>query len=128
MRLLAVAALALALGWIVVGCGPPRAKFEGPTVDAFNGKVVADGKPVKFPDGEHVYLKLYHETAQSFDIPLQPDGTFKIGWMPIGKYAAALMRQPKGAKGGPGRQGIPDFSIKEGQTEYVIELGKNFKP
>jgi hypothetical protein len=128
MRAFTLATLAVILGWTVVGCGPPKAKFEGPTIPAFNGRVVADGKPVTFPEGDDLFVKVYHEKGESFNIPVKSDGTFNIGWMPIGRYSAALMRKNKAGKGGPGRYGIADFTVVAGQTEYVLELGKNFKP
>src|SRR4051812_46818825 len=116
MRLFAgMLALAAVLGFTVIGCGPPRAKFEGPTVPAFNGRLLAGGKPVQFPEGEDIFIKVFHEKGQSFNIPIKSDGTFNIGWMPTGKFSAAVMRAPKG-KGGPSRTGIPDFTIVDGQT------------
>jgi len=57
----------------VIGCGGNRKNFDGPTVDAFTGKVVQDGKPVSLPKGEDITLTLFHEKGQSFGIPLQPD-------------------------------------------------------
>jgi hypothetical protein len=128
MRLFTLGAFALILGWTVVGCGPRQAKFEGPTVPAFNGRVVAGGKQVTFPEGEDIFIKVFHEKGESFNIPIKTDGTFSIGWFPIGKYSAALMRKNKSGKGGPGRYGMPDFVVKDGQTEYVLELGSGFKP
>ena len=60
------------------------------------------------------------------------DGTFKIGWMPIGKYAVMLERTGQSAvKKGPQKTmyNVPDgLTIEEGKKEYVIELGKDFKP
>jgi len=128
MRSFIVACLAVTVGGTIIGCGPPQAKFEGPTVPAFNGKVVAGGKQVTFPEGEDIFIKVFHEKGQSFNIPIKNDGTFNLTWMPIGKYSAALMRKSKAGKGGPGRYGIPDITIVQGQTEYVIELGKGYKP
>jgi hypothetical protein len=121
-----------------LGCSPGKT-FNGPTVDAFTGKLVADGQPVSFPPGEKTILRLYHQpTAKSWGIPIQSDGTFKIGWMPIGPYTAMLERpSAAGGHAGPGRQGggrmnrhlLPDtFSIVEGKTEYTIDLGKGYKP
>jgi len=119
--------LGLCLCLAGVGCGP-RKPFDGPTVDAFTGRLTHNGQPVSFPDGVAT-LKLFHEKGQSFDIPLQPDGTFKIGWMPIGKYSALLNRPPKGAKGAPTRYQVPGgLTIQDGKTEYTVELGKGFKP
>ena len=71
-------------------------------MDAFNGKLTHDGKPVSFPAGEDVSLKVFHEKGTSFGIPIKEDGTFKIGWMPIGKYSGMLNRstaQQKGCRG-----------------------------
>jgi hypothetical protein len=52
--------------------------------------------------------------------------------MPIGKYAIMLERTPTTAvKKGPQKTmyHVPDgLTIEEGKTEYVIELGKDFKP
>jgi hypothetical protein len=75
-------------------------------------------------------LKLFHEKGQSFGIPLQPDGTFQIGWMPIGKYSVTVVQMKAGGKGGaPRMQNVAGgLTIAEGQTEYVIDLGKDFKP
>jgi hypothetical protein len=126
MRYLMTAALTAALGFLATGCG--SGKFDGPTVDAFTGKLVKDGKPVTFPAGENVELKVIHEKAQSFGIPISPDGSFKIGWMPIGKYSAMLIRTKDGGKGGPNMYNVPNgFEISDGKTDYDIELGKNWK-
>lgn len=117
----------LFLGLAVVGCGPQK-PFEGPTVAAFNGKVVQDGKQVAFPEGEKVSLKLFHEKGQSFGIPINTDGSFKIGEMPVGKYSAQLLRDKPVAKGPPSMYTVPGgLTIAEGQTEYTVELGKNWK-
>jgi hypothetical protein len=127
MRCIPTLILIAVLG-LAIGCGE-RKSFEGPTVDSFTGRVVKDGKPVSFPAGESVQLKLIHEKAQSFGIPLGTDGSFKIGWMPIGKYSAILIRQKDGGKGGPNMYNVPGgFEIKDGTTEYDVELGKGWKP
>lgn len=112
-----------------VGCHSGKT-FDGPTVEAFTGKVVADGNPVAFPPGEEVLLRVYHQqTAKSWGIPIQSDGTFKIGWMPIGTYTSVLERPPTSHRGGPNRYVLPStFSIVDGQTEYTIDLGKGYKP
>lgn len=121
-------ALGLALGLTAVGCGP-KISYDGPTVDKFHGRVAHEGKPVSFPAGEQVFVELFHEKAQSFKIPIESDGTFKIGWMPIGKYSATLIRGGSGAKAGPNRYNIPGgLTIVDGQTDYTIELGKGWKP
>jgi hypothetical protein len=117
----------VALAMLAAGCGR---SFPGPTVDAFTGRVVADGKPVSLPAGENVQLKLIHEkTAQSFGIPLDAAGSFKIGWMPIGKFSAILIRTKENAKGGPNMYNVPGgFEIVDGKTDYEVELGKGWKP
>jgi hypothetical protein len=120
-------ALLLLLG--LSGCGSKKS-FDGPTVDAFIGRLTRNGQPVTFPETEKVRLEVFHETGQSFLIPIQPDGSFKIGWMPIGKYSAALLRGNKDAKGPPAkRHNIPGgLQIEDGKTEYTIELGKSYQP
>jgi len=120
--------LFVALG-LAVGCTEAR-PFDGPTVDAFTGRLVKEGKPVSFSTpGEQVILRLIHEKGQSFGIPIGPDGSFKIGWMPIGKYSGILTRQRDGVKGGPGMYNVPGgLEIVGGKTEYDVELGKNWKP
>jgi hypothetical protein len=128
LRMMVVVGLALVAGF---ACNSQRKSFDGPTVDAFNGRVTVDGKPVSFPPGEDIVLRVYHHgSAQMFGIPIQPDGTFKIGWMPIGTYNSILARASKSAKGRGGNlYGVPGtFNVVEGQTEYVIELGKGYKP
>src|SRR5262245_45644927 len=113
------------LAFAPAGC---RSKpFDGPTVDAFTGRVTREGKPVKI--GEGVSLKLFHETGQSFGIPLGPDGSFKIGWMPIGKYSVMMKREPQMGKGAPMVYNVPGgLAIEEAKTEYTIELGKGSNP
>lgn len=128
MRFIPITILGVVLGLLTVGCGDKKS-FEGPTVDAFTGQLVQDGKPVSFPAGQDVQLKVIHEKAQSFGIPISEQGSFKIGWMPIGKYSAILIRQKEGTKGGPQMYNVPGgFEIVAGKTDYQIELGKNWKP
>jgi hypothetical protein len=128
MRVFLGIVLLVVLGLANLGCGPKK-PFDGPTVDAFVGRVTQDGKPVSFPEGEEVTLRVWHEKGQSFGIPLKSDGSFKIGWMPIGKYSATLEREPKGPKGAPSKQNVPGgLTIEDGKTEYTIELGKGWKP
>lgn len=113
---------------VPISAGCSKKEFDGPTVDAFNGRLVQDGQSVSFPPEERVLLELFHEKAQSFKVPIQSDGTFQIGWMPVGKYSAALLREKPGAKGGPARYAIPSgLVIEAGQTQYQIELGKGWK-
>ena len=128
MRCVLTATLIVALA-ALAGCGSGKS-FNGPTVDAFTGRVVKEGKPVSLPADENVELKvIYEKTAQSFGIPLATDGSFKIGWMPIGKYSVMLVRTKEGGKGGPNMYNVPGgFEIVDGKTDYEIELGKNWKP
>jgi hypothetical protein len=126
MRYIMTAALPAVMALIAAGCGSD--KFDGPTVDAFTGRLTKDGKPVTFPDSESVTLKVIHDKAKSFGIPIAQDGTFKIGWMPIGKYSAILVRTKENAKGGPNMYNVPGgFEIVAGKTEYDIDLGKSWK-
>jgi hypothetical protein len=121
----------LVVAGLVAAVGCARKPFDGPTVDAFNGKLTRDGKPVSFAPGENVTLQVIHQVSgQSFGIPIKPDGTFQIGWMPIGKYSALLKRESRsGTRGGPSMYNVPDgFAIEDGKTEYTIDLGKGFKP
>jgi hypothetical protein len=125
--------LIVVLGATIVSWGCARKPFDGPTVDAFNGRVTHKGEPVSFSPEEKAIVKVFHEKGRSFGIPIQPDGTFKIGWMPIGKYSAMLIREKKSdaPRRGPPQDmyNIPDgFTIEEGKTEYTIELGPNWKP
>jgi hypothetical protein len=107
------------------GCKPGPAQY-GETTDAFMGRVVQDGKPVTLPDESRLNLthdKSYHR----FGIPLKPDGSFEIGWMPIGEYSAELiwMREPTKDQG---RYNVPKGLIIEKDTKrYEIELGKGWK-
>jgi hypothetical protein len=55
-------------------------------------------------------------------------GTFKIGWMPIGNYSGMLNRSSAQQKRAPRKYHVPGFGIEEGKTEYVIDLGKDYKP
>lgn len=123
--------LSICLGLAVLGCGKPTGEFEGPKVDAFHGKVTQNGNPVKFPENEEVQLNVFHESGRQFGIPLTPDGTFEIGWMPIGKYSMMLERTPQNVKKGATktRYSVPSsLVIEAGKKDYVIDLGKNFKP
>src|SRR5262245_28752124 len=125
MRWLAALVLCCWIG-LVAGCA--RKEFDGPTVKEFNGRLVHDGKPVSFAAEDGVQVQLFHEKAQSFNVPIQPDGSWKIGWMPIGKYSATLLRG-RAEKGPPRRYNIPGgLTIEDGKTDYTIELGKGYKP
>jgi hypothetical protein len=116
----------LALSLTAISCS--RKSFDGPTVDSFTGRLTHNAKPVSFPAGD-VVVTLVHEKGESFGIPIQPDGSFKIGWMPTGKYSATLTRASKQDKGGPIRYNIPGgLTIDDGKTDYTIELGTGWKP
>jgi hypothetical protein len=119
----------LGLGLWLSGCGPQK-PFDGPTVDAFTGRLTHDGKPVTFPEKETVKLEVYHEKGLSFRIPIRSDGSFKIGWMPIGKFSATLLRSTKNDGRLPAkRHAVPGgFTVENGKTEYTIELGKGWQP
>jgi hypothetical protein len=129
MRSLSLAILFLGLTIAVGGCGP-RKSFKGPTIDSFSGRVTHQGQPVTFPADSEPSLKLFHEKGESFEIPLQSDGSFKIGWMPIGKHSATLLRRNKTGKGPPEtRYNIPGgLTIEAGKMEYEIDLGPGWKP
>ena len=128
MRVLAGTILIMSLAWAAGGCGP-RKSYDGPTVDKFVGRVTHNGQPVSFPAGEKVQVDVVHEKGQRFGIPIQPDGSFQIGWMPIGKYSMMLIRQNNPERGPERRYNIPGkLTIEDGKTEYTIELGKDWKP
>src|SRR6267378_4280582 len=104
MRLL-VAFTLIASCLAVVGCGN-KPNFDGPTVEAFTGRVTQNGKAVSLPQGRDIQLKLWHTSGQSFGIPLDREGKFTIGWMPIGKYTVMVEAPPKGGKGPPMKQSV----------------------
>jgi hypothetical protein len=127
MRVRSGVTLILGLGLAVAGCGP-RKSYDGPTVNAFTGRITYLGKQVTLPENEKVSLTVWHEKGQSFGIPLQPDGSFQIGWMPIGKYSVQVNRQGEKDRA-PRRSTVPGgLTIEDGKTEYTIELGKAWKP
>jgi len=130
MRTIKGLLLTFSLWLLVVGC--TQKTYTGKTVDKFVGKLTHDGKPVNFPADEQAQITVYHEKGQQWSIPLKEDGTFDIGWMPVGKYAVMLERQQGARKKGSGmsRYNVPDgLTIGDGKThDYVIELGKGFKP
>jgi hypothetical protein len=121
----------------IAGCSARKnssSYYDGPTVEAFSGRIVQDGKPVTFPENEEVRVQFTliegNGLGKSFGVPIQPDGTFSIGWMPTGKMFARLERTPKDAPGSaPLRFEIPDgLSIEAGKTAgYLVELGKDWK-
>ena len=120
--------LSLLAFFVAIGC--QEVPFDGATVDNFDGQVVRDGKPASFSEDEEVKLLLIHkESAERFYVRVKADGSFDIGWMPIGEYLCSISRQ-KLNPAEPWRQGAADFKpipgglqIEEGKTEYEIELG-----
>jgi hypothetical protein len=124
--------LVLAVSAIAYGCA--RKPLDKSTVDAFNGRLTRKGEPVSFSEEEKPTLKVFHEKGRSFGIPIKPDGSFQIGWMPIGKYSAMLIREkkPSADRRRPPQDmyKVPNgFAIDEGKTEYIIiELGSDWKP
>jgi hypothetical protein len=114
-----------------VGCSEP---YKEPTIDNFDGRLVRKGEPASFPEGEEVRLQLvFHKNGERFGVPIKPDGTFDIGWMPIGSYSATLERRgggSSGARSAPERRHEVKggFTVVEGQTEYEIELGDDYTP
>lgn len=95
---------------------------------------MAGENPVTFEEGQKVVLRLtLHEDGQSFGVPIQADGSFDIGWMPIGKYSAVLeYDKSTNNRRGPAQQSVRHsvpggFEVIEEKTEYTIDLGKNFK-
>lgn len=121
----------LAVGLIVaaLGCGERVATYDGPKVNQFTGQLVHNGQRVSFPASETVQLKVIHDKGTSYNIPIAADGSFTIGWMPIGKYVAQLLRNATNGKGGAAPYGVPDgLTIVDGKTDYTIELGKGYKP
>lgn len=130
MRIWTAVALAAGLA-LAAGCAERTATVEGPKVDKFTGRIVHNGKPVTAQPGETVELKVFHEKGTSFGIPLKDDGSFDIGWMPIGKYTVTMSRVKSdgGKKGAPSVYSVPGgMTIEAGKTEYTIELGKDYKP
>ena len=132
MRTINRLVLIFCLGLAVFGCGKEPRVYNGPTVDAFHGKVTHNGNPVTFAENEEAQLTLYHETGKPYGIPLKTDGTFEIGWMPTGKYTDACLNEhlqntPRRVAGKT-RYGVPEgLNIEAGKTNYVIELGKNLQ-
>jgi hypothetical protein len=130
MRTIKGLLLTFGLGLLISGC--THRSYTGKTVDQFVGRVTHNGQPVNFPADLHAQIAVFHEKGQQWSIPLKEDGTFDIGWMPVGKYVVMLVRQQGARKKGPGvsRYNVPGgLTIEDGKThDYVIELGKGFKP
>jgi hypothetical protein len=129
MRSLCAVFVLAGLGLVGAGCTPqPKSNYEGPKITSFTGKVVADGKPVTFTADQKARIQYFHDGGSTWGIPLSDDGSWKIGWMPTGHYSGFLERANKAGKGlSTSKFGVPDLEIVDGQTDYVIDLGKNFK-
>jgi hypothetical protein len=137
MRVLLGFVLMAGWAWTAAGCGfGPKPYYDGPKVEAFSGQVVQDGKPVTFPEDEQVIVKFIvtdgDHAGKKFGVAINPDGTFGIGWMPLGTMMMRLERSPKDpAKGGglPNLYSIPgSLTTEAGKTSgYVVELGKEWK-
>ena len=98
-------------------------------MDAFSGQVVHNGQPVTFARDNEQIIVFYSEEGVEFGVPIKADGTFSIGWMPVGKQHLVLERFSKGG-GANSKYGIPGgMTIETGKTSgYTIELGKGWKP
>ena len=123
--------LLVAVVLATAGCGK-RERFDGPTVDAFHGQLMRGGKPVSFSPDEVVKLNLIHKaSSERFGVPIKPDGSFEIGWMPIGDYMCSLERKKGGLENQGGRfnaESTPvpgGLQIEEGKTDYQIEVGED---
>jgi hypothetical protein len=138
MRVLFGFILMAGLVWTAAGCSyGPKPYYDGPKVGSFSGQVVQNGQPVTFPEDEEVLVYCTGIEGQAigknFGVPIKPDGTFSMGWMPLGKMSTRLERSPKDpAKtkpGPPNRYSIPGgLTIEQGKTSgYVIELGPRWK-
>ena len=126
--------LALCISFFIAGC-TKVAKFDGPTVDAFHGQLVSDGKPISFSaDEEEIRLFLIHQgSGERFRIPIKADGTFDIGWMPIGQFNCMVEQKKKGGLETRGVQfptqskPVPGgLKIEEGKMVYDVEVGEGF--
>jgi hypothetical protein len=126
---MALAAL-LAVSIVCAGCTQKPVGYKE-TTEAFVGSVLQDGKPISLPEGSRMDL-VHDETYSKFGIPLGQDGSFKIGWMPTGKYSAELVWL-KGAASADGgsleRFNVPNgLTIEKDKTEYTMDLGKKWEP
>jgi hypothetical protein len=135
MRLLCACLVVVGLV-LAVGCGPSTSSpsspdaLKGPKISGFTGKLVAGGKQVSFGENDDVMLQVTHaDGANSTGIKVNPDGTFSIGSMTVGKYYAVLERPSKEKKGSSrSRYDVPGgFTVSPDTTEITVELGKDFK-
>jgi hypothetical protein len=138
MRVLCSFIMMMGFLWTTVGCGyGPKPYYEGPKVPSFSGHVVQNGKPVSFPEDEEfvVQCRVIEGDAigKAFGVPIKPDGSFSMGWMPLGKMSMRLERSwkdPAKTTGGPPRAySVPGALVTEsGKTSgYTIELGPGWK-
>ena len=131
MRLLCAFTLLAGLAALAAGCGGGSGieGFTGAKNDSFTGRLTHNGKAVKFPEGEFVQLTVFlADKGQRFGVPIKSDGTFTVGWMPIGKYSAILERSVPGGKGPGTKYSVPGgLTIEQGKTDYTIELGPGYK-
>jgi hypothetical protein len=115
-----------------VGCGPEKVQREytGPVIEKFSGRLVRDGKPIEFPKEELVTLQmLFTKNGSMMGIPIKADGTFEIGWMPIGCYHLILERQAPEPTAQARKAVVPnEFYISRGKEVYNIEMGEAFQP
>jgi hypothetical protein len=129
MRLLGFVLLVSAMFIVTFGCG--NKEFSGPKVDKFTGKVTAGGKQITIPADYEVTINLQMDgvPGKSFGIPVKPDGTWQITWMPTGAYIVTVEKTNlKATKGAPDKRVVPEkFNVEAGKTEYSIDLGKNWK-
>jgi hypothetical protein len=127
MRMLCAATLFATVGLAVAGCAGKKQFEDKPSIDSFTGRVTQDGKPMKIPQGQGIQLMLIYEDSRRSGIPLDADGKFDIGKMPIGRYSVMLER-PASGKGPPMKHNVPGgLVIVDGKTDYTIELGKDLK-
>lgn len=131
MKIEAVSTLVLSLLLPTVGCQKEPVGY-GETTKSFIGAVVKEGNAITLPQDARLDL-VHDETYSRFGIPLQQDGTFKIGWMPIGKYSGELVWL-KGAVGGDPNPSLEHFKVPNGlviekdKTEYTVDLGSKWEP
>lgn len=125
MRLRFCAVLMLALTATAFGCN--SREYSGPTVEKFTGTVTHNGKQITLKPEERLTIQMRHESGQTFGIPIQPNGTFEIGWMPLGHYDLIAEKHKDGQRGGPSKTGVGSFQVMNGKTDYTIELGKSWK-
>jgi hypothetical protein len=139
MRVLVGFILVSGLLWATAGCGfGPKPYYDGAKIEAFSGQVVQDGKPVTFSEDEEVVIKFIvaegDDAGKRFGVGIKPDGSFGIGWMPLGKMQMIMERSAKDparrSPGPPNMYTIPGtLTTEKGKTSgYEIELGKAWKP